>query len=224
MRKGDLSCFGSRLLHLIVLDLVSSVLNAVGAVATVSKWVLTILVSGKGVSRLILVSVLAHLIDFYQMCYCYRKLGNLTIFNVFLGGRGIALPGVRERPIGLPHGLSLRTLRESRVGGRGRPSTASHYKVMWSVWESEVRGRVGGWSASHAQRAMLSDPQLNALLRPVEVRLARCVWEADQPPTRPLTSDSQTDHMTHRSDSLTDLTLWQIWQIRLILAKLSYVP
>ena len=31
---------------------------------------------------------LAHLIDFYQMCYCYRKLGNLSIFNVFLGGRG----------------------------------------------------------------------------------------------------------------------------------------
>ena len=39
--------------------------------------------------------------------------------------------------------------------------------------------------------------RLNALLRPVEVRLAwgsdsiaRCAWEADRPPTRPLTSDS----------------------------------
>ena len=39
------------------------------------------------------------------------------------------------------------------MGGRGRPSTASHHKVMWSVWESKVRGRGSPrcWSASHAQ-------------------------------------------------------------------------
>ena len=112
---------------------------------------------------------------------------------------------------------------------RGR----THHKVMWSVWESEashgltdrphrsvweseVRGRVGGRSASHAHRASRTSTgqgstilglawlisRLNALLRPVEVRLARCAWEADRPPTRPLTSDSH---------GLTDRTPWQIW-------------
>ena len=50
--------------------------------------------------------------------------------------RMTASPGVRERPIGLPHGLS-RTL------------TASHHKVMWSVWESEVRGHARPPTASH---------------------------------------------------------------------------
>ena len=59
------------------------------------------------------------------------------------------------------------------------------------ICESEVRGRVGGRSASHAHRVMLSDPRLNALLRPVEVRLARCAWESDRPPTWPPTSASQ---------------------------------
>ena len=267
-----------------------------------------------------------------QMCYCYRKLGNLTIFNVFLGGRvrpweavwgrapliGLEIcpsqsgehgltqpltashfrPHTASHRLGLTqfvmwsvwanqgstashaHGLSdlwgrgsprcrsashahrsdsgrsnafsreisqasprivlprpvcvrgrsaprtptASQIWESEVGGRGRPSTASHYKVMWSVWESEVRGRVGGRSASHAHRASRTSTgrgstilgltwlisRLNALLRPVEVRLARCAWEADRPPTRPLTSDSQTDH-TASQIGLTDRTLWQIW-------------
>ena len=55
--------------------------------------------------------------------------GRLTDFTA----KRIALPGVHERPIGLPHGLSLRTLRQ----------------ITW-LW---VR------SASHAQRAMQSDPR-----------------------------------------------------------------
>ena len=82
------------------------------------------------------------------------------------------------------HGLSLRTLTashtashfglsvrggrpwEAEVGGCGRPSTASHHKVMWSVWESKVRGRVGGRSASHAHRASrTSTGQSNAFSR-----------------------------------------------------------
>ena len=64
-------------------------------------------------------------------------------------------------------GRSASQIGLSNLWGRARTPTASHHKVMWSVWESEVRGR----SASHAQRAMQSDPRLNALLRPVEVRL-----------------------------------------------------
>ena len=113
---------------------------------------------------------------------------------------------------GLPHALSQSHVICQRVRG-GRPSTVSHYKVMWSVWESEVRGRVGGQSASHTHRsnstwqccpilwAVWLISRLNALLHSVESD--RCAWEADQPPTRPLTSDS-----------LTDRTLWQIRQIR----------
>ena len=100
-----------------------------------------------------------------------------------------------------------------------------------------------GRSASHAHRASrTSTGRSNAfsreisqasprivLPRPVEVRLARCAWEADRPPTRPLTSDSQTDlwgrsvRPWEASDSQTDhMTLWwarplthtasQIWE------------
>ena len=36
-----------------------------------------------------------------------------------------ASPGVRERPIGLPHGLSLRTLTASQIG-LSRPPTRPH--------------------------------------------------------------------------------------------------
>ena len=84
--------------------------------------------------------------------------------------------------------INLSDLSHSQICQRVRSVICEAVRVRserpnWeAVWEA-VRVR----SASHAQRAMLSDPRLNALLRPVEVRLARgsdciarCAWEADR--------------------------------------------
>ena len=111
-----------------------------------------------------------------------------------------------EAVLGLPRPhRSASQIWESDLWGRGRPRD-----VMWSVWESEVRGRVGGRSDSHAHRASrTSTGQSNAFSRGSD-SIARCAWESDRPPTRPLTSDSQTDH-TASQIGLTDRTLWQIW-------------
>ena len=63
--------------------------------------------------------------------------------------------------------MNLSDLSHSQICQRVRSVICEAvWEAVWSVWESEVRGRVGGWSASHAQRAMQSDPRLNALLRP----------------------------------------------------------
>ena len=109
------------------------------------------------------------------------------------------------RPWEAVHGLSDRS-HDFVVRGRGSPSTASQ------IWESDLWGR----SASHTQRAMQSDPRLNALHRPVCVRGRSAsqiglsnLWGRARTPT--------ASHLTdHRSDSLTDLTMWQIWQIHFI--------
>ena len=123
---------------------------------------------------------LAHLIDFNQMCYCYRKLVNLSIFYVFLVMRGRKWEAVRgrERPIGLeiwvresqiylsqsgPHGLS-----RPLTFGLSRPLIPSASQnlscdLSEPIRESDLWGR----SASHARRG--SDC------------IARCAWEADRP-------------------------------------------
>ena len=75
-----------------------------------------------------------------------RPLTHTGRSNAFRIGLSAA---VRERPIGL-----------SNLWGRG--STASHHKVMWSVWESEVRGRARPPTASHG----LTDRTLKSV-RPI---------------------------------------------------------
>ena len=121
--------------------------------------------------------------------------GYLTDFTA----KRIASPGrVRSDSHGLtdrPHRFES-PICEADLWGCERPWEAEHglsdYKVMWSVWESEVRGRIDR-SDSHGLPYGLS--------------------------IRPLTSDSHgLPHglTVHRSDSLTDLTMWQIWQIDFI--------
>ena len=114
------------------------------------------------------------------------------------------------------------------VRGRERPNSASHRFgltefVMWSVWANQKRAQI--WESdrplTHTGRCNAFSREISqaspriVLPRPVEVRLARCAWEADRPPTRPLTSDSQTDlwgwsvRPWEASDSQTDhMTLW----------------
>ena len=85
---------------------------------------------------------------------------------------------------------------------------------LWSVrpcgrpWESEVRGRVGGRSASHAHRASrTSAGRSNAFSRGSDC-IARCAWESDRPPTRPLTSDSHG-----LPQGLSNLwVMWSVWE------------
>ena len=109
---------------------------------------------------------------------------------------------------------------------RGR----AHHKVMWSVWESEVRGRPRPPTASqiwesdrpltHTGRcspilgAAWLISRLNALLRPSvrerPIGLSN-LWGCGRPRTA-----SHFGLTDHRSDSLTDLTMWQIWQIHFI--------
>ena len=247
--------------------------------------------------------------DFYQMCYCYRKLGNLLIFSVFVGGRG-ALIGwdsltdlsepirgarppkhsashifscdlsepirgehslSRTRPIGLyramqsdPWGrltdfMAKRIASPCRVRSvcvRGR--SASHRQITWLCgerpWDAEVGGRSDSltdhmtlwWEAEVRGRGSpIGLPRLagreSPILGPVAplpgeaARSARerCDWPEDRTLTAgqpweadrtPMASHGLPHGLTdHRSDSLTDLTLWQITQIRLILANLSDV-
>ena len=147
--------------------------------------------------------------------------GRLTDFTA----KRIALPGVRSA-------VRVRSVR---------PNSASHHKVMWSVWEAVcVRGRAQTPTASDSltDHMTLSEspiceadllgrgsPKCEAdrTLPGEGVRSSgqshwfhgcnRCDWPVES--DRPHTSDSHglTDR-PHRSDSLTDGTLWQIWQIR----------
>ena len=105
-----------------------------------------------------------------------------------------ALPAVRERPISL---TDLRVRSVSPIGLSRTPGDAMRLAVksVRRPWGSDC--------------------------------IARCAWEADRThrsdshglTDRPHRSDSHglphglTDH---RSDSLTDLTMWQIWQIHFI--------
>ena len=89
---------------------------------------------------------LAHLIHLNQMCYCHRKLVNLSIFYVFLCMRGRICEAVRgrerpcspdwlgqiskpmrgARPLTASHGLSLLSCDLSEPIRGARPLTASH--------------------------------------------------------------------------------------------------
>ena len=160
--------------------------------------------------------------------------GYLTDFTA----KRIASAGVRERPIGTSdsHGLTdLWGRSDSQICeadlcfGLSDRSHDAH-----GLTDLRVRSRVGGRSASHAHRASRTSTgrgstilglawlisRLNALLRPVEVRLPRCAWEADRPPTRlrtltasqiglsrpPTRPHRSQIGLSDRSDYVTDLT------------------
>ena len=109
-----------------------------------------------------------------------------------------ASPAVRERPIGL-----------SNLWGRARTPTASHHKVMWSVWEavlglsrphrsasqiglSNLWGRESPWEAvwesdrplMHTDRTLPAEAMRLAVKSVRRPRgsdcIARCAWEADR--------------------------------------------
>ena len=61
------------------------------------------------------------------MCYCYRKLVNLTIFNVFLCMRG------RIRPLTASHGLGLSLSANQMTGNRVRECMGGRERP----WEAE---------------------------------------------------------------------------------------
>ena len=93
-------------------------------------------------------SFLAHLIDFYQMCYCCRKLEILCILYVWEAefGRPWEAVGGRAPLIGLERSDS-----QSGEHGLPRPPTASHglpQFVMWSVSANQGLARPPT-SASH---------------------------------------------------------------------------
>ena len=111
---------------------------------------------------------LAHLIDFYQMCYCCRKLDFQRNLSKS-ASHGLSRP----RTLSLSQSNDWKQVQRvhgrpwEAVRGRERPNLASHRLgltefVMWSVWANQ-RAR----SASHAHRG--SDC------------IARCAWEADRP-------------------------------------------
>ena len=164
--------------------------------------------------------------------------GRLTDFmakRIASAGR-VRSPGVRERPIGL-----------SNLWGRGSPNTASHHKVMWSVWESEhglsrphrsdsqiceadLWGRESPWEAMwESDRPLTHTGRSNAFSREISHTAPRIGLSAavrERPIglphglSRTLTASQIGLSRPHRSDShgLTDQTLWQIWQIRQIIA------
>ena len=124
------------------------------------------------------------------------------------------------------------------VGVRARPLTRKSCDLSESpigLTDLRVRSASHGLTRPHRFESLIGLPQLAGrespilglirLLCPVEVRLARGSDSHGRPAVGGR-SDSQICEAdrTLRSDSLTDLTLWQIWQIRLILAKLSDVP
>ena len=98
------------------------------------------------------------------MCYCYRKLGNLSIFNVFLGGRGRPWEAVRGRAPLI--GLEI-CVRESQI--------------YWSQWEEHGLSRP--LTASHFCHVIcLSQSGEHGLSRTRPLRSVR-PWESDRPLT-----------------------------------------
>ena len=165
--------------------------------------------------------------------------GYLTDFTA----KRIASPGVRSagvhlglprphrsvRPIGLSNlwGRSVRPIGLSNLWGRVRERPCSPQSHVICL---RVRSRVGGRSASHAHRASrTSTGRSNAFSREISqasprIVLPRPVCVRGRSASHTASDSHGLTDRPHRSNSLTDLTLWQIWQIRLILAKLSDVP
>ena len=163
--------------------------------------------------------------------------GYLTDFTA----KRIASAGVRERPIGLSNlwgrsvrpwesdrtlaaeamRLAVKSVRRARgwqhrpVCVRGRSDSQICEAVCVSCDLSESPKWEAVWEADRpltlSGRCSPILGRSNAFSRGSDC-IARCAWEADQPPTRPLTSDSQTDHTaSHTASQITDRTLWQIW-------------
>ena len=115
---------------------------------------------------------------------CCDPRGHLTDFTA----KRIALPGVHERPIGLPHGLSLRpltsdsqtdhmTLWWEAMGGLPWPPTSD--SLTDHMWEAlRVRSASHGWPTVRVPSSGLS----GCFARGSDC-IARCALEADRPPT-----------------------------------------
>ena len=157
-----------------------------------------------------------------RCCDPWGRLTDFTAKRIASAGRVRSPPGVRERPIGLPHGLS-RTLRqitwfESPIGLSRTAGNAVILGPVWLISRLNALHRpvcVRGRSDSHRSdsqiceadrplthsgrcspilRAIWLISRLNALHRPVCVRgrSASQIWESDGALWL-----AQTDHMTN---------------------------
>ena len=146
-----------------------------------------------------------------------RTPGDAVILGpVWLISRLNALPHTVESDRPLTHSGRCSPIGLSNLWGR------AHHKVMWSVWESEVRGR----TRPHRFESPIG---LSRTAGDAVWSSAKCIASAGRGVTGPVCvrgrSDSQICEAVyglslrtlrqitqpHRSDSLTDRTLWQIW-------------
>ena len=140
-------------------------------------------------------SFLAHLIDFYQMCYCCRKLENIA----FSGGRPICEADLWGRAplIGLEICLSQSGVPGSQIGLTDRPPTSASQSerpislnsasqavglpefLMWSVWanQSPTASQIGltDWEAE------VGGQSVRQICEAVGVRSGRPICEAEVP-------------------------------------------